>query len=65
MKMKMKILTGILIIGSSICFSGAFAADWYPSKWGQDDEIGAANLLSPALVIKAAKLITTGKVYQI
>jgi len=62
--MKAKILAGLLIFGISICFSGALAADWYPSKWGQDDEIGAANLLSPVLVLKAAKLITTGKVYR-
>ncbi len=62
--MNAKILAGILILGISFSFSGAFAADWYPSKWGKDDEIGAANLLSPALVLKAAKLITTGKVYR-
>jgi len=62
--MKTKILSGLLILTISICFSGAFAADWYPSKWGPDDELGAANLLSPALVLKAAKLITTGKVYR-
>lgn len=35
------------------------------SKWGPDDEIGAANLLSPALVKKAVKLIKTGKVYSL
>lgn len=35
------------------------------SKWGKDDEIGAANLLTPELAIKAASLVTTGKVYQL
>ena len=40
-------------------------ADWYPSKYGPDDEIGAANLLSPELVLKAAGLVTTGKAYAL
>lgn len=29
---------------------------WFPSKYGQDDELGAANLLTPALALKAAVL---------
>lgn len=33
------------------------------SKWGPADELGAANLLSPAKVQQAAKLIKTGKTY--
>ncbi|QPC43704.1 cyclase family protein [Kaustia mangrovi] len=44
--------------------SGALAEDWYPSKWGADDEIGAANALSPEKVLEAAKLITAGKTYR-
>lgn len=44
----------------------AQAQDGIPvSKWGKDDEIGAANALSPKLVMDAAKLITTGKVYRL
>jgi kynurenine formamidase len=43
----------------------ASAADWYPSAYGADDEIGAANLLSDELALKAAKLVTTGKVYPL
>lgn len=35
------------------------------SKWGPNDEIGAANLLTPKLVLEAAKLIKTGKVYKL
>lgn len=38
---------------------------WYPSKWGPDDELGAANLLTPELVTEAAKLIKTGKTYAL
>ncbi|SOT44823.1 exported hypothetical protein [Burkholderia cenocepacia] len=29
------------------------AADWYPSVYGADDEIGAANLLTPDVVKQA------------
>ena len=35
------------------------------SKWGEGDEIGNANLISDSSVLKAAQLITTGKVYSL
>ncbi|MGE0334893.1 MAG: cyclase family protein [Gammaproteobacteria bacterium] len=38
---------------------------WYPSKWGKDDELGAANMNGPALTLEAAKLIRTGKTYRL
>ena len=41
------------------------AADWYPSAYGPDDEIGAANNLSADGVVNAASLVTTGKVYPL
>lgn len=36
-----------------------------PSKWGADDQRGAANLMSPDAVMKAAGLIRQGKVYEL
>lgn len=36
-----------------------------PSEWGADDEIGAANRISPASVLDAARLIKTGKTYSL
>jgi kynurenine formamidase len=36
-----------------------------PSQWGADDERGAANLQTPQAVLKAAKLIREGKVYEL
>jgi kynurenine formamidase len=45
--------------------SGAVAQDWTKSKWGPDDEIGAANYMKPELVIKAAQLVKTGKTYAL
>jgi len=39
----------------------ALAADCKPSKWGKDDEIGAANLVTPGRVLDAIKLVKQGK----
>src|SRR5712675_1803535 len=56
-----------LVLGCSIALLGsigpASAQDWTKSKWGPDDEIGAANYMKPELVLKAASLIKTGKTY--
>jgi kynurenine formamidase len=41
------------------------AQAWCKSKHGPNDEIGAANLMNPAAVLEAAKLIKTGKTYQL
>lgn len=38
---------------------------WWDSKYGEADTIGALNNLSPAIVKKAAKLVTTGKTYAL
>jgi kynurenine formamidase len=43
----------------------ASAQDWFPSKWGAEDEIGAANLITPESVLAASKLVTTGKTYNL
>ena len=43
---------------------------WAPSEWGPDDKVGASNRTTPAMVLKAVKLVkrgkvaTLGKVYQ-
>ncbi len=58
-----------VIIAAMACLRAgqAMASDdsWYPSKYGKDDTIGAANNLSPVIVKKAAGLVTTGKVYSL
>jgi kynurenine formamidase len=43
----------------------AEAQDWTKSKWGPADEIGAANYMTPELVLKAASLVKTGKTYAL
>ncbi|MHB0768255.1 cyclase family protein [Bradyrhizobium sp. 5.13L] len=43
----------------------ASAQDWTKSKWGPTDEVGAANYMTPELVVKAASLVKTGKTYAL
>jgi len=43
----------------------AQAQDWTKSKWGPNDEIGAANYLTPERAVKAAQLVKTGKTYPL
>lgn len=49
------------------CVAGAAQAqdDWYPSKYGAADTLGAVNNLSPEGVKRAAALVKTGKVYAL
>lgn len=51
---------------ATLAASTAFAQqDWCKSKWGANDEIGAANLLTPELALAASKLVKTGKTYRL
>ncbi len=56
-----------LIGGAALALSFAVSAQapWHPSKWGANDTIGAANYLTPALALDAAKLVKAGKVYSL
>ena len=44
---------------------GAADDDWYPSRYGADDTLGAINELSPEGVLAAAKLVKTGRSYAL
>ena len=60
--------TAIVWCCSAILFGAAGTAsaqDWTKSKWGPNDEIGAANYMTPELVLKAASLVKTGKTYAL
>ncbi len=67
--MKKTVMFRHLLLSAAIGFGAASAAwaqaDWCKSKWGPNDEIGAANLLTPALAAEAAKLVKTGKTYAL
>jgi kynurenine formamidase len=43
----------------------ALAEDWYPSRYGAEDTLGAINNLSPDKVKQAARLVKTGKTYAL
>ena len=60
-------LTAIAIgaITVTLAAQAATAADWPVSPYGARDEIGAANLLTPALVRQAVSLVKTGKTYPL
>ena len=45
--------------------SHPYAEDWYPSKYGAEDTLGAINNLSAEKVIEAARLVTEGKTYRL
>lgn len=58
----------IMAAAAMSCLIGGTALatdDWTKSKWGPDDQIGAANNLSAEKVLEASKLITTGKTYAL
>jgi kynurenine formamidase len=38
---------------------------WYPSRWGADDQRGAANHITPGKVLEARDAITTGVIYSL
>ncbi|MEM7424986.1 MAG: cyclase family protein [Pseudomonadota bacterium] len=38
-----------------------FKQGWAPSEWGADDKAGAVNRTTPAMVLKAVKLVKQGK----
>jgi kynurenine formamidase len=61
--MKPILLAGALLAAAPAIAQEA-APDWAPSKWGADDTLGAANYLTPEVVLRAAELITEGRVYQ-
>lgn len=54
-------LTALLMVG----VAQADEKQWWPSKWGKDDTLGALNMMGPELTLKAARLIKTGKTYRL
>lgn len=58
--MRTKVIAGFAC-AISICAGSVFAEDCKPSKWGAEDQLGSANLISPENTLAAAKLIKQGK----
>lgn len=57
-----------LILTAALCCGVATSGltqEWTNSKYGPEDEIGAANLITPESVLEASKIIKTGKTYNL
>ena len=54
----------VLVVMFLACASVA-QDKWYPSRWGADDQRGAANRITPAKVLEAKNLIMRGQTYQL
>jgi kynurenine formamidase len=39
--------------------------NWHPSRFGENDEIGALNLITPASILKALAAVKMGKIYDL
>jgi kynurenine formamidase len=61
------ILTPVAVVLAVVAGAAALAQsdNWFPSRWGAADQRGAANRITPAKVLEAKNLITTGTVYQL
>lgn len=58
----------LLAAGAALLLTAGGAAakdDWYPSKFGKDDESGRSNLMTPDRVKEAAELIKEGKIISL
>jgi kynurenine formamidase len=61
-------MAGVLVmtVVALACSSALGQSDrWYPSRWGADDQRGAANRLTPDKALEARALVTKGNVYQL
>ncbi len=45
--------------------SGISKSQWYPSRFGVDDEIGALNFLQPDKILEATALVKRGETYSL
>lgn len=45
--------------------AGGSGGQWWPSRWGKDDQAGASNWITPEKVLDAVKWIKDGKIYRI
>jgi hypothetical protein len=56
-KKQILLLSSLFILNNTLSATEECAV----SKWGPDDEVGNANLITSASILKASKLIKTGK----
>ncbi len=69
----MRLSTAITAVALMSCAASANAQSWQPpadsercpSKWGASDQRGAGNHMKPDTVLRAARLIRTGEVFEL
>src|SRR5260221_6097236 len=69
-RLRASIIVALIVVGVG---ASAGAQSWQPpadsqrcpSKWGAADQRGAGNLITPASVLKASRLIRTGEVIEL
>ncbi len=69
----MRLSTAITAVALMSCAASANAQSWQPpadsercpSKWGASDQRGAGNHMKPETVLRAARLIRTGEVFEL
>jgi kynurenine formamidase len=55
----------LLVLAACAAQAGDYERkQWWPSEWGADDQLGALNRLTPAKVLEAVQLISTGTIYD-
>ena len=59
------VMVAAIAIAVAATMSWGQADRWYPSRWGADDQRGAANRITPAKVMQARDLIRQGRIYQL
>lgn len=62
-----RVIRGV-VLSTIVLFTATLtsqAEEWYPSKYGADDTLGAINNLSPEKVLQAARLVKKGITYRL
>ncbi len=55
----------LILLAPVNAFSQISQDVWWPSKWGEDDEAGASNLVDGDSVLAAAGLIRRGQIFEL
>ncbi len=71
--MRPLLVLALFVVVTGVGGADAYAQSWHPpaesqrcpSKWGAGDERGAANHMKPETVLRAARLIRTGQVFEL
>lgn len=60
-----KIFLTSTLLGMTLSQAAFSQSNWWPSKYGKDDQAGASNLIDEAKIKAAAALIKKGKIYSL